>query len=166
MVTCGRNVSCAVELLLSDCGGYTYVIRDYEKHFLTRTHMVDCLPDSDQAEPSHPDSTSNGTTDPAGKKGGEGGGRGGARSGSAPGGKRGRSRRERGMVLLTALEQEMVEWAMKGFLPTGPDGLRPTPGDSMRDMCTRRHRGRGLFSCHRWQQDMKLYFMCGCRNSK
>lgn len=38
------------------------------------------------------------------------------------------------MVLLTALEQEMIEWALKGFPPMGPDGLKPTPGELMRDV--------------------------------
>ena len=36
--------------------------------------------------------------------------------------------RERGVVLLTALEQEMIDWALGGFLPMGAEGLKPKPG--------------------------------------
>lgn len=48
-------------------------------------------------------------------------------------GRKGRSGRERGTILLNALEQEMVEWALKGFLPAGPEGLRPSPGWQLMD---------------------------------
>ena len=41
-------------------------------------------------------------------------------------GRRGRGRGERGAILLTSLEQEMLLWALGGFLPTGPEGLKPT----------------------------------------
>ena len=44
-------------------------------------------------------------------------------------GRKGRGK-EKGTILLTALEQEMLEWALHGFLPTGPSGLKPTPGES------------------------------------
>ena len=44
-------------------------------------------------------------------------------------GRKGRGK-EKGTILLTALEQEMLVWALNGFLPTGPSGLKPTPGES------------------------------------
>ena len=42
-------------------------------------------------------------------------------------GRRGRGRGDRGAILLTSLEQEMLVWALGGFLPVGPDGLKPLP---------------------------------------
>ena len=42
-------------------------------------------------------------------------------------GRRGRGRGDRGAILLTSLEQEMVEWALGGFQPVGPEGLKPLP---------------------------------------
>ena len=51
-------------------------------------------------------------------------------------GKRGRGGRERGAVVLTALEQEMLDWALDGFQPVGPEGLQPTPGcDDVLGVC-------------------------------
>ena len=46
------------------------------------------------------------------------------------GGKRRRRRLAggRGDILLNSLEQEMLQWALHGFQPAGPDGLKPTPG--------------------------------------
>ena len=44
-------------------------------------------------------------------------------------GRKGRGK-EKGTILLTALEQEMLVWALNGFLPAGPSGLKPTPGES------------------------------------
>ena len=41
-------------------------------------------------------------------------------------GRRGRGRGDRGAILLTSLEQEMLLWALGGFLPAGPEGLKPT----------------------------------------
>ena len=37
-------------------------------------------------------------------------------------------RGDKGSILLNSLEQEMLQWALYGFLPTGPDGLKPTSG--------------------------------------
>ena len=42
-------------------------------------------------------------------------------------GRRGRGRGDRGAILLTSLEQEMLLWALGGFLPVGPEGLKPSP---------------------------------------
>ena len=42
-------------------------------------------------------------------------------------GRRGRGRGDRGAILLTSLEQEMLLWALGGFLPIGPEGLKPSP---------------------------------------
>ena len=42
-------------------------------------------------------------------------------------GRRGRGRGDRGAILLTSLEQEMLLWALGGFLPAGPEGLKPSP---------------------------------------
>ena len=42
------------------------------------------------------------------------------------GGQKTRGRKEKGTILLTSLEQEMIDWAMNGFLPAGPAGLLPT----------------------------------------
>ena len=42
-------------------------------------------------------------------------------------GRKGRGKGDRGSILLTSLEQEMLEWAMGGFLPVGPEGLKPSP---------------------------------------
>ena len=40
--------------------------------------------------------------------------------------RRGRGKGDRGAILLTSLEQEMLDWALGGFLPAGPEGLRPS----------------------------------------
>lgn len=48
--------------------------------------------------------------------------------------KNGRKGRNRGEILLTSYEQEMVEWALKGFLPSGPSGFLPTPADKMQQV--------------------------------
>lgn len=45
-------------------------------------------------------------------------------------GRRGKGGKERGAILLTALEQEMVDWAVGGFQPSGPQGIQPLPGMS------------------------------------
>ena len=42
--------------------------------------------------------------------------------------RRGKLGRERGSVMMTALEQEVVEWALGGFQPAGIEGLQPSPG--------------------------------------
>ena len=34
--------------------------------------------------------------------------------------------------MLTALEQEVVEWALGGFQPAGSEGLEPSPGTEVR----------------------------------
>ena len=36
--------------------------------------------------------------------------------------------KERGTIYLTGVEKELLEWAMNGFLPTGPQGFKPRPG--------------------------------------
>ena len=54
---------------------------------------------------------------PANKPAGRGGWR----------GRRGRGRGDRGAILLTSLEQEMLLWALGGFQPVGPEGLKPSP---------------------------------------
>ncbi len=43
-------------------------------------------------------------------------------------GKKGKGGRDRGTIVLTALEQEMVDWAFGGFQPIGPQGIQPTLG--------------------------------------
>ena len=48
-------------------------------------------------------------------------------------GRRGRGRGERGAILLTSLEQEMLLWALGGFLPAGPEGLKPTSEHQVKD---------------------------------
>lgn len=40
-------------------------------------------------------------------------------------GRRGRGRGDKMGIRLTALEQEMIEWAQNGFLPGGKEGLQP-----------------------------------------
>lgn len=40
--------------------------------------------------------------------------------------RRGRGKGDRGAILLTSLEQEMLLWALGGFQPAGPDGLKPS----------------------------------------
>ena len=47
-------------------------------------------------------------------------------------GRRGRGRGDRGAILLTSLEQEMLLWALGGFLPVGPEGLKPSPEHQVR----------------------------------
>ena len=47
-------------------------------------------------------------------------------------GRRGRGRGDRGAILLTSLEQEMLLWALGGFLPVGPEGLKPTSEHQVR----------------------------------
>ena len=36
--------------------------------------------------------------------------------------------RKTGLILLTGIEKDLLEWALGGFLPTGPDGFKPRPG--------------------------------------
>ena len=36
--------------------------------------------------------------------------------------------RERGVIYITGAEKELLEWALGGFLPTGPAGLKPREG--------------------------------------
>ena len=36
--------------------------------------------------------------------------------------------RERGVIYITGAEKELLEWALGGFLPTGPSGLKPREG--------------------------------------
>ena len=36
--------------------------------------------------------------------------------------------KERGGIVLTGFEKELLEWAFGGFLPTGPEGLKPKEG--------------------------------------
>ena len=59
---------------------------------------------------------------PANKAAGRGGWR----------GRRGRGRGDRGAILLTSLEQEMLLWALGGFQPVGPEGLKPSPEHQVR----------------------------------
>ena len=40
--------------------------------------------------------------------------------------RRGRGKGDRGSILLTSLEQEMLLWALGGFQPIGPEGLKPS----------------------------------------
>ena len=37
--------------------------------------------------------------------------------------------KERGGIVLSGAEKELLEWALGGFLPTGPDGLKPKEGE-------------------------------------
>ncbi len=46
-------------------------------------------------------------------------------------GKRGRAKGEKMAIRLTALEQEMIEWAYGGFLPGGKEGLLPAPEEDI-----------------------------------
>ena len=41
--------------------------------------------------------------------------------------------KERGTIYLTGVEKELLEWAMNGFLPTGPQGLNQ---DQVKGVCT------------------------------
>ena len=36
--------------------------------------------------------------------------------------------KERGSTAITGAEKELLEWAVNGFLPTGPTGLKPKSG--------------------------------------
>lgn len=36
--------------------------------------------------------------------------------------------KERGTIYITGAEKELLEWALGGFLPTGPSGLKPKEG--------------------------------------
>ena len=47
-------------------------------------------------------------------------------------GRKGRGRGDRVAILLTSLEQEMLQWALNGFLPVGPEGLKPSPEQQVR----------------------------------
>ena len=49
--------------------------------------------------------------------------------GKGGGGKR-RKKRLAGDILLTSLEQEILQWALHGFQPAGPEGLKPTSGNT------------------------------------
>ena len=41
----------------------------------------------------------------------------------------GRAKRTKtGQFLLSLMEKDLLQWALTGFLPTGPDGFRPRPG--------------------------------------
>ena len=42
-----------------------------------------------------------------------------------------RKRKRMGMIILTSYDEEMVAWALKGFLPMGSKGLLPTREDQM-----------------------------------
>ena len=46
-----------------------------------------------------------------------------------------KKRRGKGLLALTSYEEQLVEWALKRFLPMGSDGLLPTPEDQMRQVC-------------------------------
>ena len=50
-------------------------------------------------------------------------------------GRRGRGRGDRGAILLTSLEQEMLLWALGGVQPVGPEGLKPSPEHQVRLVC-------------------------------
>ena len=66
---------------------------------------------------------------PANKPAGRGGWR----------GRRGRGRGDRGAILLTSLEQEMLLWALGGFQPVGPEGLKPSPEHQVSLVCRIRY---------------------------
>ena len=36
--------------------------------------------------------------------------------------------KERGVIYITGAEKELLEWALGGFLPSGPAGLKPKEG--------------------------------------
>lgn len=43
-------------------------------------------------------------------------------------GDKGKIKVKSGQFLLSASEKYLLEWALMGFLPTGPEGFNPRPG--------------------------------------
>ncbi len=75
------------------------------------------IPSEDRADQKEPSSRENSGTSAKGKPRGRG--------------KRGRAKGEKMAIRLTALEQEMIEWAYGGFLPGGKEGLLPAPEEEI-----------------------------------
>ena len=39
--------------------------------------------------------------------------------------------RERGVVHITGMEKDLLQWALNRFLPSGPKGFKPRPGNNL-----------------------------------
>jgi hypothetical protein len=85
---------------------------------VTNQEEADSEPVDDEATVEVTEEEKHGPTKPTGRGGWRG--------------RRGRGRGDRGAILLTSLEQEMLLWALGGFQPVGPEGLKPSPEHQVR----------------------------------